>query len=85
MKTVLRFIEDLEYKRRIVITDNFCNSVDLAEELLKKKTYWCGTLRSNRRGLVKCIVAKKLKKGEVIGKMTRTGVRVIKWMDKRQF
>lgn len=44
----------------------------------------CATLRSNRRGLTKCIVAKKLKKGEVIGKMTRTGVRVIKWMDKRQ-
>ncbi|KAL0830142.1 hypothetical protein ABMA28_003599 [Loxostege sticticalis] len=84
MKTVLRLIKDLEYKGRIVITDNFYNSVNMAEELLKKKTYLCGTLRSNRRGLPKCIVAKKNKKGEVIGKMTRKGVRVIKWMDKRQ-
>lgn len=84
MKTVLRLIKDLEYKGRIVIADNFYNSVNMAEELLKKKTYLCGTLRSNRRGLPKCIVAKKIKKGEVIGKMTRKGVRVIKWMDKRQ-
>lgn len=83
MKTVLKLIQNLDKNGRIVITDNFYNSVDLAEELLKRKTFLCGTLRANRRGLPKSIVAKKIKKGEVIGKMRRTGVKVIKWVDKR--
>lgn len=83
MKTVLKLIQKLDKNGRIVITDNFYNSVELAEELLKRKTFLCGTLRANRRGLPKSVVAKKIKKGEVIGKMRRTGVKVIKWVDKR--
>ncbi|PZC85109.1 hypothetical protein B5X24_HaOG202873 [Helicoverpa armigera] len=83
MKTVLKLLQNLDNNGRIIITDNFYNSVELAEELLKRKTFLCGTLRANRKGLPKSIVAKKIKKGEVIGKMRRTGVKVIKWVDKR--
>lgn len=82
-KTVMKLIKDLVNEGRVVITDNFYNSVGLAEELLENKTFICGTLRSNRKGLPKSVISTKLKKGEVIGKMNRRGVRVIKWFDKR--
>ncbi|KOB70685.1 putative piggybac transposable element-derived [Operophtera brumata] len=74
----------LENKCRVVIADNFYSSIELAEELLSLKTRYCGTLRSNRRGLPEEIVSLKLKKGEIKGAMNKNGVKVIKWVDKRQ-
>ncbi|KAI4465563.1 piggybac transposable element-derived protein 4 [Holotrichia oblita] len=52
------------------------------EALFREKMIYCGTLRSNRRGIPKEITNKKLKKGEVIGK-ENNDVKVIKWVDKR--
>ncbi|CAG5019585.1 unnamed protein product [Parnassius apollo] len=74
----------LENKCRVVIADNFYSSIELAEELLSQKTRYCGTLNSKRRGLPKEIVLLKLKKGEIKGAMNKNGVKVIKWVDKRQ-
>lgn len=51
---------------RVLYTDNFYSSVDLAEELNRKKTHLVGTLRSNRKNNPKEVVNKKLKKGEFI-------------------
>jgi hypothetical protein len=51
--------------------------------LIRKKTFVCGTLRLNRRGLPKKVVTCKLKKGQIFGKMNSQGIRVIKWVDKR--
>ncbi|KAI8441378.1 hypothetical protein MSG28_014993 [Choristoneura fumiferana] len=82
-KTVMRLMKDLLNEGRLVITDNFYNSIGLAEELMQNKTFLCGTLRPNRRGLPKRIISTKLKKGEVVGKMNRKGVRILKWHDKR--
>ncbi|XP_061706678.1 piggyBac transposable element-derived protein 4-like [Cydia pomonella] len=82
-ETVLRLIRGLENEGRTVVTDNFYNSIDLAEELIRKKTFLCGTLRPNRKGLPKRIVASKLKKGQITGAMNENGVRIIKWVDKR--
>ncbi|XP_062525215.1 piggyBac transposable element-derived protein 4-like [Bombyx mori] len=82
--TVLKLIQGLENKCRIVIADNFYSSIELAEEILSHKTRYCGTLRSNRRGLLKAIVSLKLKKGEIKGAMNKNGVKIIKWVDKRQ-
>ncbi|XP_045778520.1 piggyBac transposable element-derived protein 4-like [Maniola jurtina] len=82
-ETVMRLIRGLENEGRTVVTDNFYNSIDLAEELLCKKTFLCGTLRPNRKGLPKRIIASKLKKGEITGVMNENGVRIIKWVDKR--
>lgn len=44
-KTVMRLFRGLENVGRLVIADNFYSSVGLAEELLNKSTYYCGTLR----------------------------------------
>lgn len=82
-KVVLKLIKDLENEGRIVVVDNFYTSIGLAEALLSKKTFICGTLRANRRGLPKKVVSTKLKKGQIEGKMNKKGVRVIKWVDKR--
>lgn len=81
---VMKLIEGLENEGRVLVADNFYSSIDLVEELIEMKTFYCGTLRSNRRGLPKQFMSKKFKKGEVKGKMLPTGVKVIKWHDKRQ-
>lgn len=74
----MKHIEGLENKGRVLVANNFYSSLDLVEELLEKKTFYCGTLRSNRRGLPKQFMSRKLKKGEVEGKMLSSGVKVNK-------
>ncbi|XP_046400977.1 piggyBac transposable element-derived protein 4-like [Ischnura elegans] len=64
--------------------DNYYNSVNLAHQLLERKTYCTGTLRTNRKGNPPQINSKKLKKGEVVNAYTDDGVCVMKWKDKRE-
>ena len=54
-----------------VFCDNFFTSISLACDLLRDKTYLCGTIRSNRRGFPKSLQPQKaevkaLQKGESI-------------------
>ncbi|CAG5037070.1 unnamed protein product [Parnassius apollo] len=77
------FNKILEILQTLLEPDNFYNSIDLAEELIRKKTFMCGTLRPNRKGNPKKIISIKLKRGQIVGKMYPNGVRVIKWTDKR--
>jgi len=62
--------------------DNYYNSVNLSNLLLKHKTHTTGTLRSNRRGNPKYVIQKKLKKGDHIWKRQKS-VYISKWKDKR--
>ncbi|XP_050414127.2 piggyBac transposable element-derived protein 4 [Patella vulgata] len=48
-KVVMDLMETMLYEYRHVYFDNFFTSIDLAIELLNKKTYCCGTIRSNRK------------------------------------
>lgn len=82
-KVVLHLVHDLLNQGRTLFMDNFYNSVTLAECLLTRQTYVCGTLRSDRRGNPKVVTKKKLKKGEVYGQENEKGVKVLKWVDKR--
>ena len=50
--------------------------------MIKKKTYSCGTLRSDHKSNPKDVTKSKFKKGEVISR-TREGIVVSKWKDKR--
>eukprot|EP00112_Aurelia_sp_Birch-Aquarium-sp1_P003705 Seg1416.9 transcript_id=Seg1416.9/GoldUCD/mRNA.D3Y31 product="PiggyBac transposable element-derived protein 4" protein_id=Seg1416.9/GoldUCD/D3Y31 len=50
-KVVLDMAKDLEGEYNHLYFDNYFNSVSLLEELLDKKLYGCGTMRSNRSGL----------------------------------
>ncbi|XP_045119580.1 piggyBac transposable element-derived protein 4-like [Portunus trituberculatus] len=63
--------------------DNYYCSLTLAEYLLKKKTYLCGTLSSTRQYLPKEVTESKKKKNEMKGRENSNGVKVFKWRDKR--
>lgn len=79
---VLKLMEPYLNRGHHLYMDNYYNSVDLSHTLLSYKTHSTGTLRSNRKPSPKCIVSKKLAKGEMIWR--RTGnVYVTKWKDKR--
>ena len=66
-----------------IYADNFYSSVPLAEKLLKEKTYYCGTLQKNRKMLPPDVMKSKLKRGELVGKMNNSGVKVCHWKDKK--
>ncbi|EFA09333.1 PiggyBac transposable element-derived protein 4-like Protein [Tribolium castaneum] len=80
---VFELMEDYLDKGYMLFTDNFCNSVALAKALTTRKTYICGTLRSNRKGNSKDLVKKKQKKGEVAWCRNESVV-LCKWRDKRE-
>lgn len=65
--------------------DNFFSSVGLAEELLRRRTRCCGTVRTNRKGWPKELDSKKTKKmkrGET--KMLQKGeLLATVWYDKK--
>ncbi|XP_072400595.1 uncharacterized protein [Diabrotica undecimpunctata] len=67
---------------RTLYADNFYSSVPLVQDLLER-TLYCGTLRTNRKGLPKTIVTRKMKSYEVIGMCNKQGIKVIKWQHKR--
>lgn len=67
----------------IIYTDNYYTSVTLAEYLLVKKTYICGTVRAGRKYLCQEVVKAKLKVGEMKAAENRQGVKLYKWKDKR--
>ena len=66
-----------------LFTDNYYTSNVLAEHLLTKKTYICGTVRTNRKGLPSDVTKAKLKKGELKGMESDKGVKIFNWKDKR--
>ncbi|KAJ8936100.1 hypothetical protein NQ314_012491 [Rhamnusium bicolor] len=81
-KVVLGLMENHLNCGHSIFMDNFYVSVDLAKELLRKKTYCTGTIRGNRKDNPKEIVNAKLQKGQSLAKY-QNGVLVGKWRDKR--
>lgn len=80
----LQLMEKLLGEGRTLFIDNFYTSVQLCKDLLDKNTYVCGTLRTNRKRNPKSVTLKKIKKGEIYGEQNEDGIKVIKWIDKRQ-
>ncbi|XP_066252466.1 piggyBac transposable element-derived protein 4-like [Euwallacea similis] len=79
---VMQLLEIIEPKEeRIIFGDNFYSSIPLVESLYKQKMFYCGTLRSNRKGIPQGL-NHKIKRGEVIGK-EGDSIKIIKWVDKR--
>ncbi|XP_028968650.1 piggyBac transposable element-derived protein 4-like [Galendromus occidentalis] len=68
---------------RTLTADNYFTSVPLAKNLLRRKTHFLGTLRSNRKHLPKSVVNSRLARDQVVGKMSNEGIVVGKWRDKR--
>lgn len=78
---VLKLLRSVNPKQgRILYADNFYSSPALVERLYKENMLYCGTLRSNRKGVP--AMNEKLKRGEIVAR-EKNFTRVIKWMDKR--
>lgn len=58
-KVVIGLTKLIEKKGHIVFTDNFYTSPTLADFLLSRDTYLCGTIRTNRKGYPKDLVPTK--------------------------
>ncbi|XP_017757975.1 PREDICTED: piggyBac transposable element-derived protein 4-like [Eufriesea mexicana] len=78
----MKLIGDLLFKGRTLFTDSFYTSVPLAEDLLTKRTYICGTIKMNRKFLPPQ-AKQKQKRGDIISLENRSGVKFLKWTDKR--
>nr|CAH7723771.1 unnamed protein product [Callosobruchus chinensis] len=77
----MHLLQKLLNSGRTVVTDN--TRLELAIDLLDKKTHLLGTLRSNRKGNPKEVINKKLKRGEVVAKENSRGICILKWKYKR--
>lgn len=62
--------------------ENFYNSVTLCNKLLEKKTYSTGTLKTNRKGNLKEVTTKKLKRDKHIWRHNKN-IYISKWKEKR--
>ena len=82
-ETVYDLMKDLKEKNYHLYMDNYYNSVELSEKLLKDKIYTCGTMRIVR-GAPKFFQTslKKLKKGNLTF-CRKGGTFIIVWKDKR--
>lgn len=78
----MKLIGDLLFKGRILFTDSFYTSIPLAEDLLTKRTYICGTVKMNRKFLPPQ-AKQKQKRGDIISLENKSGVKFLKWTDKR--
>lgn len=54
---------------RVLFTDNWYNSVDLAEILLCRNTHPVGTLRANRKRNPIGVTKKRISKGETVARI----------------
>ncbi|XP_048735577.2 piggyBac transposable element-derived protein 4-like [Ostrea edulis] len=82
-----RIVKDLTRKvwgqNHHVYCDNYFSSVGLFEELLANKTYACGTIRANRKGLPASIVHGKLKNQGDLRQQQKGNLVSTAWHDKR--
>lgn len=65
---VMSLCQNIFDKDHTLCTDNWYTSIDLAKKLIAENTHLIRTMRSNRRGIPKDLVAKRLKRDEYIAK-----------------
>ncbi|XP_035206016.1 piggyBac transposable element-derived protein 4-like [Stegodyphus dumicola] len=81
-QVVLTLSKPLLNKGYCLTMDNYYNSPELGEMLLKSKTDFFGTLRPNRKDLPKELKTKKLKKGDLFA-YQRGKMMIMRWRDKK--
>ncbi|XP_035229926.1 piggyBac transposable element-derived protein 4-like [Stegodyphus dumicola] len=81
-QVVLTLSKPLLNKGYCLTMDNYYNSPELGEMLLKSKTDFFGTLRPNRKDLPKELKTKKLKKGDLLA-YQRGKMMIMRWRDKK--
>ncbi|KAI4475495.1 hypothetical protein M0802_015132 [Mischocyttarus mexicanus] len=79
---VLKLMNGLLFEQRVLYTDSFYSSIPLAQSLLQKGTYFCGTIQLNRKFLP-LNKNKKQKRGEIRSSENSSGIKFVQWTDKR--
>lgn len=79
---VMSLMKPLLGKGYCVTLDNYYNSPQLADMLLRNKTDVYGTLRKTRKEVPEELKKEKLKKGEVVA-FQRGKVMILRWKDKK--
>lgn len=83
-RTTMEIVEPLLDEGRVLYTDNYYTSVELAEQLLSRKTHLTGTLRKNRKHNPARVTKAKLRRGEMkLQQHKNKKIVVGKWKDKR--
>ena len=80
---VMDLMENYLDKGRTVYADNFFSGIPLVGALANRSTYYCGTVRKDRRGLPENVSRASLKRGEIAGSQCQHGTKVLNWRDKR--
>ncbi|XP_046666743.1 piggyBac transposable element-derived protein 4-like [Homalodisca vitripennis] len=81
---VMELMEHNLDKGHILYVDNYYTSVQLAKNLLARRTHLVGTVRANRKGLPADVMKAQIKKGEMKALENEDGIVVTKWKDKRE-
>ncbi|GFY79660.1 piggyBac transposable element-derived protein 4 [Trichonephila inaurata madagascariensis] len=81
-QVVLTLSKPLLNKGYCLTMDNYYNSPELGEMLLKSKTDFFGTLRPNRKDLPKELKAEKLKKGDLLAYQRGKNM-TMRWREKK--
>lgn len=77
---LMRLVDGLLYEGRILYIDNTYMSVPLAEDLLQKKTFVCGSIDVNKKFLPPQI-SEKQKQGDIMSFENHRGVKCYKWTE----
>ena len=80
---VTNLVEPYYGKAHHIYFDRFFTSVDLMTELMRNKTYACGTVNINRKGLPQELKGKKVKSGHTAF-YQKDKLMLIVWKDKKQ-
>ena len=80
---VVTLAESLLNEGRLLVADNWYSSIPLANYLREKNTEYCGTMRSNRKGIARIVKNANLKKGDIKAVVNNDGVRVMNYKDKK--
>jgi hypothetical protein len=82
---VMELLRNHLFSYHHVFADNFFSSFDLVEDLNQADTYYCGTVRINRKGLPQQIQKVSLQKNESVkwSSTRNTAIMVSRWKDKR--
>ncbi|GFY69365.1 piggyBac transposable element-derived protein 4 [Trichonephila inaurata madagascariensis] len=81
-QVVLTLSKPLLNKGYCLTMDNYYNSPELGEMLLKSKTDFFGTLRLNKKDLLKELKTRKLKRGDLLA-YHRGKMMTMRWRDKK--
>lgn len=83
-RVVTKLVEPYYKKKHHVYFDNYFTSVQLMEVLLKKKTYACGTVRKDRRGLPVPLKTTKFKNSGEMRKWQKGRLTAVSWCEKKR-